>query len=93
MKEFPEMNWSGFVKKSIEEKAKKLAKLDELKKELENQSDWVSLEPSLYQDLLKKADTIPIKDNEITDLKDRIDEQSKTIHELAKAITSIISKQ
>ena len=39
MKEFPEMNWSGFVKKSIEEKAKRLAKLEELKKELEGEQD------------------------------------------------------
>ena len=43
MKEFPEMNWSGFVRKSISDKAKKLAKIDELKKELETEqdtSDW-----------------------------------------------------
>ena len=39
MKEFPEMNWSGFVKKSIEEKAKRLTKIDELKKELEGEQD------------------------------------------------------
>ena len=39
MKEFPEMNWSGFVKKSIEEKTKKLAKLEELTKELEAEQD------------------------------------------------------
>ena len=39
MKEFPEMNWSGFVKKSVEEKVKKLAKLEELKKELEDEHD------------------------------------------------------
>ena len=43
MKEFPEMNWSGYVKKSIEEKVKRLAKLEELKTELEaeqNITDW-----------------------------------------------------
>lgn len=39
MKEFPEMNWSGFVKKSIEEKVKRLAKLEELKAELEAEQD------------------------------------------------------
>ncbi len=43
MKEFPEMNWSGFVRKSIEDKAKRLAKLEELKKGLEAEkgiTDW-----------------------------------------------------
>ena len=43
MKEFPEVNWSGFVKKSIEEKVKKLAKLEEFRKELEAEqeiTDW-----------------------------------------------------
>ncbi len=39
MKEFPEMNWSGFVKKSIEEKVKRLAKLEELKEGLEAEQD------------------------------------------------------
>lgn len=39
MKEFPEMNWSGYVKKSIEEKVKRLAKLEELKTELEAEHD------------------------------------------------------
>ena len=39
MKEFPEMNWSGFVKKSIEEKAKRLAKLEELNIGLEAEQD------------------------------------------------------
>jgi hypothetical protein len=32
MKKFPEMNWSGFVRKTIEEKAKKLAEFEELKR-------------------------------------------------------------
>ncbi len=43
MKQFPEMNWSGFVRKSIEEKAQSLVKLEELKKGLKNDSknlDW-----------------------------------------------------
>ena len=39
MNEFPEVNWSEFVKKSIEEKANRLAKLEELKKELEGEQD------------------------------------------------------
>ncbi len=41
MDQFPEMNWSGFVRKSIEEKVHKLAKLEELKKQLEKEQDIV----------------------------------------------------
>ena len=43
MRRFPEMNWSGFVRKSVEEKVQKLAKLEQLKKELEAEqeiTDW-----------------------------------------------------
>lgn len=43
MREFPEVNWSGFVKKSIEEKVKRLGKLEELRKELDKEqeiTDW-----------------------------------------------------
>ena len=43
MNKFEEMNWSGFVKKSIEEKARKLAKFEELKKQMEDEqeiTDW-----------------------------------------------------
>lgn len=43
MREFPEINWSGFVKKSIEEKVRKLARLEKLRKELEDEHeaiDW-----------------------------------------------------
>ncbi|MFA6419603.1 MAG: hypothetical protein WCW13_02285 [archaeon] len=43
MKEFSEVNWSGFVRKAIEEKAVALAKLECLKKELEKEKeidDW-----------------------------------------------------
>ena len=39
MKKFPEMNWSGFIKKSIKDKADKLARLEELKKQLEAEQD------------------------------------------------------
>lgn len=42
MKKFPEMNWSGFVRKSIDEKARKLAKLEELKKQLESEAEQQS---------------------------------------------------
>ena len=41
MDEFPEMNWSGFVKKSIEEKVKKLSKIEEMKKQLEEEQDII----------------------------------------------------
>jgi hypothetical protein len=43
MKEFSEVNWSGFVRKAIEEKTVALEKLECLKKELEkekNIDDW-----------------------------------------------------
>ena len=43
MNEFSEMNWSGFVRKQIEEKTKVLEKLAILEKELEKEketTDW-----------------------------------------------------
>ncbi|MBI3623955.1 hypothetical protein HY212_07805 [Candidatus Pacearchaeota archaeon] len=43
MNEFPEMNWSGFIRKSIEEKAKMLALKEEMLKELGREkafNDW-----------------------------------------------------
>jgi hypothetical protein len=43
MKEFSEVNWSGFVRKAIEEKAIALEKLECLKKELDKEKendDW-----------------------------------------------------
>ena len=42
MKRFPEMNWSGFVRKSIEEKTKHLATLKELEKELDKDQEITS---------------------------------------------------
>lgn len=39
MKQFEEMNWSGFVKKAIERKAGQLQKLEVLKKQLEEEQD------------------------------------------------------
>ncbi|MBU1029660.1 MAG: hypothetical protein ABIC91_06575 [Nanoarchaeota archaeon] len=39
MNKFEEMNWSGFVKKSIEQKTKQLEKLEELKKQLEKENE------------------------------------------------------
>lgn len=42
MEKFPEMNWSGFVRKSIVEKVRALGKLEELKKELEKEEAVVS---------------------------------------------------
>jgi len=43
MKEFSEVNWSGFVRKAIEEKAIALEKIECLKKELDKEKgndDW-----------------------------------------------------
>ena len=43
MKKFPEMNWSGFVRKSIEDKAKEMKEIEHLKKNLRNEqetADW-----------------------------------------------------
>ena len=40
MKQFPEINWSGFVRKAIEEKAGRLKMKQELSKELERERDF-----------------------------------------------------
>jgi len=43
MKKFPEVNWSGLVRKTIEEKAKMLAMKEELLRKIENErefNDW-----------------------------------------------------
>ena len=43
MKEHEEMNWSGFVKKSIQQKTEQLKKLQELQTQLEEEqstTDW-----------------------------------------------------
>ncbi|MEK6937087.1 MAG: hypothetical protein AABW58_03380 [Nanoarchaeota archaeon] len=43
MKKFPEVNWSGLVRKTIEEKAKELSLKEELLKKLDKEkefSDW-----------------------------------------------------
>ena len=39
MKQFPEINWSGFVRKSIEQKARQLAAFERLKKQLESKEE------------------------------------------------------
>ena len=38
---FPEINWSGFVRKSIEAKVAQMKKFEELKKELEAERDVI----------------------------------------------------
>ena len=43
MKKFPEMNWSGFVRKSIERKAQDLSRMDRLIRKVEAErpvTDW-----------------------------------------------------
>ncbi|MEK6932911.1 MAG: hypothetical protein AABW56_03910 [Nanoarchaeota archaeon] len=42
MKKFSEVNWSGFVRKSIEEKTKELLLKDRMLKELEKEEDFVN---------------------------------------------------
>ena len=39
MKQFEEMNWSGFVKKSIEKKTEQLEKIEVIMKQLEKEKD------------------------------------------------------
>lgn len=65
MKKFPEMNWSGFVRMSIEEKAKELREFEKMKKNLRNEKeteDWaVKLQHASRQgriDTLKKKGLI-----------------------------------
>lgn len=40
MKKFPEVNWSGLVRKSITEKAKQLALKEEILKELDKEKNF-----------------------------------------------------
>ena len=41
MKKFPEMNWSGFVRKSIEQKTKLLAEMEDMKSRLKEEKEAV----------------------------------------------------
>lgn len=60
MKKFPEVNWSGFVRATIEEKTKKLAWKEEMLKKLgkENESgftDWtIETGRKLKKDISKR---------------------------------------
>ncbi|MFT4305190.1 MAG: hypothetical protein ACMXX8_03780 [Candidatus Woesearchaeota archaeon] len=58
MKSFPEMNWSGFVRKKIEEKARNLSEIEKLKKQLEKEEsniDWsVKLQRASRSNRLKE---------------------------------------
>ncbi len=40
MKKFPEINWSGFVRASIEEKAKRLLWKEQMLKQLESEKEF-----------------------------------------------------
>ncbi len=40
MKKFPEINWSGLIRKCISEKAKELAIKEEMLKQLENEKEF-----------------------------------------------------
>jgi hypothetical protein len=50
MKKFPEMNWSGFVRKSIEEKVKKLAQIEEWKSRLDEEKEFMDWSVKLIRD-------------------------------------------
>ena len=43
MKKFPEINWSGFVRASIEEKAKRLLWKEQMLKQLESEKEYDKL--------------------------------------------------
>lgn len=65
MEKFSEVNWSGFVRKSIEGKVKELTRFEELKKELEAEQDFVDWSVKLQRasrsgrlDALKKKGLI-----------------------------------
>lgn len=42
MKQFPEMNWSGLIKKTIEEKAKELSWKEEMLKKFKEEEEFTS---------------------------------------------------
>ena len=58
MKKFSEMNWSGFVRKSIEEKAKELSLKENMLNEIEKEkefSEWaVKLQHKSRENRLKE---------------------------------------
>lgn len=47
MKRFPEVNWSGFVRSSIEEKARQLAWREEMLRKLKEEGQFVDWSVSL----------------------------------------------
>ena len=49
MNEFPEINWSGFIRKSIEEKARMLALKEEMLKQLDKDKDLNELAVNLIR--------------------------------------------
>ena len=65
MQKFPEMNWSGFVRKSIEEKAKELSLKEELLKRVKSEENFAKWAVELgkkakkgrLQKLLKKDES------------------------------------
>ena len=57
MKKFEEMNWSGFVKKSIEEKTRQLEKIEALKKQLEEEQEITNWSVKLQR--VSRSDRYP----------------------------------
>ena len=54
MKKFPEINWSGFVRMAIEEKAEKLALKEQMLKDLEKEEEFNRWAVNLVREGRKK---------------------------------------
>ena len=50
MKEFPDVNWSGFVRKAIEERARELKRIEGLKRELAKEREFDTWAISVVRD-------------------------------------------
>ncbi len=55
MRRYPEMNWSGFVRLAIEEKAKRLAWKEEMLKKLEAEREFDEIALKLGREVKQKA--------------------------------------
>lgn len=55
MKQFPEVNWSGFIRQCIESKAEKLAWKEKMLKQLESERDFDAIALELGREVKQKA--------------------------------------
>jgi len=55
MKKFPEMNWSGFIRASIESKVKKLSWKEEMLQKLESEKEFDKIALKLGDEVKQKA--------------------------------------